>query len=77
MKKKKSCTTNELWLQRDSNTNKWQRINIDMQKIKELMRKIDIERNTIKRLSLLEELDALVTKIRREEEIKYKKERKL
>ena len=44
-----------------------------MQKIKELMRKIDIERNTIKRLSLLEELDALVTKIRREEEIKYKK----
>lgn len=48
-----------------------------MNKIKELMRRIDIERNTIKRLSLLEELDALVTKIRRDEELKYKRERKL
>jgi len=48
-----------------------------MQKIKELMRRIDIERNTIKRLSLLEELDASVTQIRRDEELKYKRERKL
>ena len=39
--------------------------------------RIDIERNTIKRLSLLEELDVLVTKIRRDEELKYKRERKL
>lgn len=48
-----------------------------MNKIKELMRKIDIERNTLKRLALLEELDALITKIRKEEEVKFKKERKI
>ena len=41
-------------------------------KDKELM-KNRYERNTIKRLSLLEELDALVTKIRREEESNIKR----
>ena len=48
-----------------------------MNKIKELMRKIDIERNTLKRLGLLQELDTLITKFRKEEEIKFKKERKI
>lgn len=48
-----------------------------MNKVKELMRKIDIERNTLKRLALLEELDSEITKFRRQEEMKFKKERQM
>jgi hypothetical protein len=46
-------------------------------KIKELVRKIETEKNTLMRLSLLEELDVIVTKIRKEEELKFKKERRI
>ena len=46
-------------------------------KIKELIRKIETEKNTLTRLSLLEELDVFVTKIRKEEELKFKRERKI
>ena len=46
-------------------------------KIKELMRKIETEKNTLKRLSLLEELDVQVTILRKEQEKKFKLERKL
>ena len=46
-------------------------------KIKELIRKIETENNTLKRLSLLEELDVQVTILRKEQEKKFKLERKL
>ena len=46
-------------------------------KIKELVRKIETEKNTLTRLSLLEELDVFVTKFRKEEELKFKRERKI
>jgi len=46
-------------------------------KIKELIRKIETEKNTLTRLSLLEELDVFVTKFRKEEELKFKRERKI
>ncbi len=47
------------------------------QKIKELVRKIETEKNTLKRLSLLEELDVQVTILRKEQEETFKLERKL
>ena len=46
-------------------------------KIKELIRKIETEKNTLTRLSLLEELDVFVTKFLKEEELKFKRERKI
>ena len=46
-------------------------------KIKELIRKIETEKNALTRLSLLEELDVFVTKFRKEEELKFKRERKI
>ena len=46
-------------------------------KIKELIRKIETEKNTLTRLSLLEELDVFVTKFCKEEELKFKRERKI
>ena len=47
------------------------------QKIRELMRKIDTAKTTIQRLSLLEELDAEVTKYRKEQEQKFKQEKRI
>ena len=46
-------------------------------KIKEMLRKIESEKNNLIRLSLLEELDVLITKLRKEHEQKIKLERKL
>jgi hypothetical protein len=46
-------------------------------KIKEMIRKIELEKNNLIRLSLLEELDVFVTKLRKEHEQKIKLERKL
>ena len=47
------------------------------QKIKELMRKIDSAKTTIQRLSFLEELDVEVTKYRKEQEQKFKQEKRI
>ena len=47
------------------------------QKIKELMRKIDSAKTTIQRLSLLEELDVEITKYRKEQEQKFKQEKRI
>jgi len=47
------------------------------QKIRELMRKIDTAKTTIQRLSLLEELDVEVTKYRKEQEQKFKVEKRI
>ena len=46
-------------------------------KIKELIRKIDSAKTTIQRLSLLEELDVEVTKYRKEQEQKFKQEKRI
>ena len=45
-------------------------------KIRELMRKIDSAKTTIQRLSLLEELDVEITKYRKEQEKKFKHEKR-
>jgi len=47
------------------------------QKIRELMRKIDSGKTTIQRLSLLEELDVEITKYRKEQEQKFKQEKRI
>jgi len=47
------------------------------QKIKELMRKIDTAKTTIQRLSLLEEIDVEMTKYRKEQEQKFKVEKRI
>ena len=47
------------------------------QKIKELIRKIDTAKTTIQRLSLLEELDVEITKYRKEQEQKFKQEKRI
>ena len=47
------------------------------QKIKELMRKIDSAKTTIQRLSLLEEIDVEMTKYRKEQEQKFKLEKRI
>ena len=47
------------------------------QKIKELMRKIDTAKTTIQRLSLLEEIDVEMTKYRKEQEQKFKLEKRI
>ena len=47
------------------------------QKIKELMRKIDTAKTTIQRLSFLEELDVEITKYRKEQEQKFKQEKRI
>ena len=47
------------------------------QKIRELMRKIDSAKTTIQRLSLLEEIDVEMTKYRKEQEQKFKQEKKI
>ena len=47
------------------------------QKIKELMRKIDSAKTTIQRLSLLEEIDVEMTKYRKEQEQKFKQEKRI
>ena len=47
------------------------------QKIRELMRKTDSAKTTIQRLSLLEELDVEVTKYRKEQEQKFKQEKRI
>ena len=47
------------------------------QKIRELMRKIDSAKSTIQRLSLLEELDVEITKYRKEQEQKFKQEKRI
>ena len=46
-------------------------------KIRELMRKIDSTKTTIQRLSLLEELDIEITKYRKEQEQKFKQEKRI
>ena len=46
-------------------------------KIRELMRKIDSAKTTIQRLSLLEELDTEITKYRKEQEQKFKQEKRI
>ena len=46
-------------------------------KIKELMRKIDTAKTTIQRLSLLEEIDVEMTKYRKEQEQKFKLEKRI
>ena len=46
-------------------------------KIRELMRKIDSAKTTIQRLSLLEELDIEITKYRKEQEQKFKQEKRI
>jgi hypothetical protein len=46
-------------------------------KIRELIRKIDSAKTTIQRLSLLEELDVEITKYRKEQEQKFKQEKKI
>ena len=45
-------------------------------KIRELIRKIDSAKTTIQRLSLLEELDIEITKYRKEQEQKFKQEKR-
>ena len=47
------------------------------QKIKELMRRIDSAKTTIQRLSLLEEIDVEMTKYRKEQEQKFKQEKRI
>jgi len=47
------------------------------QKIRELMRKIDSAKTTIQRLSLLEEIDVEMTKYRKEQEQKFKQEKRI
>jgi len=47
------------------------------QKIRELMRKIDSAKTTIQRLSLLEEIDVEMTKYRKEQEQKFKLEKRI
>ena len=47
------------------------------QKIRELMRKIDSAKTTIQRLSLLEEIDVEITKYRKEQEQKFKLEKRI
>ena len=46
-------------------------------KIRELMRKIDSAKTTIQRLSLLEEIDVEITKYRKEQEQKFKQEKRI
>jgi hypothetical protein len=46
-------------------------------KIRELIRKIDSAKTTIQRLSLLEELDVEITKYRKEQEQKFKLEKRI
>ena len=46
-------------------------------KIRELIRKIDSARTTIQRLSLLEEIDVEITKYRKEQEQKFKQEKRI
>ena len=46
-------------------------------KIRELIRKIDSAKTTIQRLSLLEELDIEITKYRKEQEQKFKQEKRI
>ena len=46
-------------------------------KIRELMRRIDSAKTTIQRLSLLEELDPEITKYRKEQEQKFKQEKRI
>ena len=46
-------------------------------KIRELMRKIDSAKTTIQRLSLLEELDVEIIKYRKEQEQKFKQEKRI
>ena len=46
-------------------------------KIRELMRKIDSAKTTIQRLSLLEEIDVEMTKYRKEQEQKFKLEKRI
>ena len=47
------------------------------QKIRELMKKIDSAKTTIQRLSLLEEIDVEITKYRKEQEQKFKQEKRI
>ena len=47
------------------------------QKIRELMRKVDSAKTTIQRLSLLEEIDVEMTKYRKEQEQKFKLEKRI
>lgn len=46
-------------------------------KVRELMRRIDSAKTTIQRLSLLEELDVEITKYRKEQEQKFKQEKRI
>ena len=46
-------------------------------KIRELIRKIDSAKTTIQRLSLLEEIDVEMTKYRKEQEQKFKHEKRI
>jgi len=46
-------------------------------KIRELIRKIDSAKTTIQRLSLLEEIDVEMTKYRKEQEQKFKLEKRI
>ena len=46
-------------------------------KIRELMRKIDSAKTTIQRLSFLEEIDVEMTKYRKEQEQKFKQEKRI
>jgi hypothetical protein len=46
-------------------------------KIRELMRRIDSAKTTIQRLSLLEEIDVEMTKYRKEQEQKFKLEKRI
>ena len=46
-------------------------------KIRELMRRIDSAKTTIQRLSLLEEIDVEMTKYRKEQEQKFKQEKRI
>ena len=46
-------------------------------KIRELIRKIDSAKTTIQRLSLLEEIDVEMTKYRKEQEQKFKQEKRI
>ena len=46
-------------------------------KIRELMRKTDSAKTTIQRLSLLEEIDVEITKYRKEQEQKFKHEKRI
>ena len=46
-------------------------------KIRELIRKIDSAKTTIQRLSLLEEIDVEITKYRKEQEQKFKHEKRI